>query len=75
MADGPRCKRRKQANPRRKNGKDLGYTSTPLFIGVLFLVVVGFVAELRTLQCQGWWGRSSPRSSAPSSLSMGESQL
>lgn len=21
MADGPRCKRRKQANPRRKNGK------------------------------------------------------
>jgi len=25
MAEGPRCKRRKQANPRRKNGKKVSY--------------------------------------------------
>ncbi len=29
MAEGPRCKRRKQANPRRKNGKKVTYGENP----------------------------------------------
>lgn len=29
MAEGPRCKRRKQANPRRKNGKSTTHHTVP----------------------------------------------
>lgn len=37
MADGPRCKRRKQANPRRKNGKKItGETNQAVGGGDIF---------------------------------------